>query len=107
MHRPCTVYVSDAQDVYVGELGAGMNVNREMPNIGPRISVYDTGGERKARIGDLGYGRGPGQFCAPHGICVDSRGDIYVGEVAWTNATNWGDEPADGIRSFQKLVRTG
>ena len=106
MHRPCTVYISDEQDVYVGELGAGMNVNRDMPNIGPRISVFDTAGERRARIGDLGYGTGQGQFCAPHGICVDSRGDIYVGEVAWTNAKNSGDE-ADGIRSFQKLVKTG
>jgi hypothetical protein len=23
----------------------------------------------------------PGQFVAPHGIAIDSHGDIYVGEV--------------------------
>ena len=26
-----------------------------------------------------------GKFIAPHGIALDSRGDIYVGEVAYTN----------------------
>ena len=28
-----------------------------------------------------------GQFVSPHGLAVDSRGDIYVGEVRYTN---WG-----------------
>ena len=83
-----------------------MKGNRELPNIGPRRSVFNTSGERHARVGHLGYGTETGQFCAPHGICVDSHGDIYVGEVAWTNANNWG-QPADGIRSFQKLAKVG
>ena len=104
MHRPCAIYISNEQDVYIGELGAGMTVNRELPNIGPRLSVMSTDGERLARVGHLGYGREAGQFMAPHSISVDSRGDVYVGEVAWTNATNLG-EPADGVRSFQKLVK--
>jgi DNA-binding beta-propeller fold protein YncE len=104
MHRPCTVYVSEEQHVYVGELGWGMNVNRELPNIGPRISVYDTSGKRLARVGDMGMGAAPGQFFAPHGMCLDSRGDLYLGEVAWTNNNNLG-LPADGVRSFQKLAK--
>jgi DNA-binding beta-propeller fold protein YncE len=54
MHRPCVIYVSDDQDVYVGEMGSGMNVNRELPNIGPRLSVFNTSGERYARVGHLG-----------------------------------------------------
>jgi hypothetical protein len=29
-------------------------------------------------------GEAPGQFIAPHGIAVDSRGDIYVAEVSNT-----------------------
>ena len=105
MHRPCALFISEEQHVYVGEIGAGMSVNRDLPNIGPRISVYDTGGKRLARMG-LGFGQEPGQFIAPHGMCVDSRGDLYVGEVAWT-CMNLLDEPADGIRSFQKLVKVG
>jgi hypothetical protein len=104
MHRPCTVYVSEEQHVYVGELGWGMNVNRDLPNIGPRISVYDTSGKRLARVGDTGMGTAPGQFAAPHGMCLDSRGDLYLGEVAWTNMNNLG-LPADGVRSFQKLAK--
>jgi len=28
---------------------------------------------------------GPTEFLAPHGLTVDSRGDLYVGEVSWTN----------------------
>ena len=50
-----------------------------------------------------------GQFISPHGIAVDSRGDIYVGEVSYTN---WGrrvrargEEIPPGLRSLQKLVK--
>ncbi len=103
MHRPCAIYVSPAQRVYVGELGAGMKVNIDLPNIGPRVSVYDTNGKLLARMGN-GFGQEPGRFMAPHGICLDSRGDLYLGEVAWTNMNNLG-EPAAGVRSFQKLAR--
>ena len=105
LHRPCAIYISAEQHVYIGELGSGMPVNREMPNIGPRISVLGTGGERLARVGHLGFGLETGQFIAPHGICMDSRGDLYVGEVAWTNFRNLG-EPRDHVRSLQKLVKT-
>ncbi len=103
LHRPCAIYVSQEQHVYIGELGSGMNVNRELPNIGPRITVFNTSGDRLARIGHLGFGLEVGQFVAPHGISLDSKGDIYVGEVAWTNFNNLG-EPKDHVRSLQKLV---
>ena len=105
LHRPCALYISDEQHVYIGELGYGMSVNRDHPNIGPRITVMDTSGERLAVVGHLGFGQDVGQFMAPHGLCLDSRDNIYVGEVAWTNANN-NNLPADGVRSFQKLVKT-
>ena len=104
MHRPCALFISEDQHVYIGELGSDMKVNRELQNIGPRISVYDTSGKRLARIGHLGFGRETGQFIGPHGICLDSGGDLYLGEVAWTQLSNLG-EPADGVRSFQKLLK--
>ncbi len=104
LHRPCALYISDEQHVYIGELGYGMSVNRDHPNIGPRITVMDTSGERLAVVGHLGFGQDVGQFMAPHGLCIDSRDNIYVGEVAWTNANN-NNLPADGVRSFQKLVK--
>jgi len=38
---------------------------------------------------------------------VDSRGDIYVGEVAYTNwPASFGDEPRPGyLRTLQKLEK--
>ena len=104
LHRPCAIYVSAEQHVYVGELGYGMAVNQNHPNIGPRITVLNTSGEKLAVIGHMGFGQEVGQFMAPHGLCLDSHDSIYVGEVAWTNANN-NNLPADGIRSFQKLVK--
>ncbi len=104
LHRPCALYISSEQHVFIGELGFGMNVNRDHPNIGPRITIMNTDGERLAVVGHLGFGQDVGQLMAPHGLCVDSHDSVYVGEVAWTNATNNG-LPADGIRSFQKLVK--
>ena len=106
LHRPCTIYISEEQHVYIGDLGWGMAVNRNHPSIGPWITVLNTKGERLARIGHMGYGRDVGQFIAPHGICLDSKDNIYVGEVAWTNVgRNESKEAAEGVRSFQKLVK--
>ena len=102
MHRPCALYVSSDRYVFVGELGATMSVNREVPNIGPRISIYGPGGELLTRLGS-GYGLGAGQFIAPHGISQDSTGSIYVAEVAHTEYSAHGEPPED-IRSLQKLV---
>ena len=39
---------------------------------------------------------------APHGIAVDSRGDIYVSEVTWTFAGSRGHVPAT-CHTFQKF----
>ena len=83
-----------------------MPVNRNVPNIGPRLSVVDHTGKRLARIGAAtGPGLGPTEFQAPHGITVDSRGDIYVGEVSWTNwPTFYPDVPRpEGLRSLHKF----
>ncbi|HJO82004.1 MAG: peptidyl-alpha-hydroxyglycine alpha-amidating lyase family protein [SAR202 cluster bacterium] len=103
VHRPCGIYISDDQRVYVGELGWGMAVNRELPNIGPRVSVLNTSGKVLARLGN-GYGLEPGQFIAPHGICLAPDQSIYVGEVAHTNMSHT-TTPPDNVRSFQKLEK--
>ena len=48
-----------------------------------------------------------GKFLAPHGIALDSRGDIYLGEVGVTNwKTSFPDTPMPKIvRCLQKLER--
>jgi DNA-binding beta-propeller fold protein YncE len=109
MHRPSGLFMERGGQgrFYVGEIGGGMGVNYDMPNIGPRVSIYSHKGELLARLGNRPAGLEPGQFISPHGLAVDSRGDIYVGEVSYTN---WGNRykgqphPA-GLRSLQKLVR--
>jgi hypothetical protein len=75
-----------------------------MPNIGPRISIYTGKGEMLARLGNRAAGLEPGQFISPHGLAVDSRGDIYVGEVSYTNWGRRGPIPPD-LRSLQKLAK--
>src|SRR5262252_5490082 len=106
MHRPSGLYLHRGGDprFYVGEIGAGMAVNLEMPNIGPRISIYSPKGEMLARLGNRPAGLEVGQFISPHGLAVDSRGDIYVGEVSYTNWGRRGPIPP-GLRSLQKLVK--
>jgi hypothetical protein len=46
----------------------------------------------------------PGSFASPHGICLDSRGDLYVGEVTHTalsRANRWTPE----CHAIQKFAR--
>jgi DNA-binding beta-propeller fold protein YncE len=86
LHRPCGLFMPAGRCpvCYIGELGPVMPVNRNVPNLGPRLTIVDNSGKRLARIGGMQAGLGGGEFLAPHGIAVDSRGDIYVGEVSFT-----------------------
>ncbi len=110
MHRPCGLYCCRGAKMQfiVGELGPSMAVNRNMPNIGPRISIHDAKGKLIARLGgEAGPGLETGKFVAPHGIAVDSRGDIYVGEVSYTEYPRLFPEHKVPwrMRSLQKLAR--
>jgi sugar lactone lactonase YvrE len=108
MHRPSGLHLERGGSArfYVGEVGGGMAVNQDIPNIGPRVSLYSAKGELLARLGHRPAGLEPGQFISPHGLAVDSRGDIYVGEVSFTNWGRRGPIPP-GLRSLQKLRRLG
>ncbi len=105
--KPCGLFIDQSSElVYVGELGVAIGPNSQAYGLGPRVSIMDTKGNTLARLGDGPEGINPGQFTAPHGVCVDSHGDIYVGEVAWTHSRRYANPP-DEIRSLQKLVRKG
>jgi hypothetical protein len=67
-----------------------------------RVSVYDPDGRVLARWGG-DDACAPGSFAAPHGIAVDSRGDLYVSEVTWTVAVSRGRAP-EGCHAFQKFA---
>lgn len=106
MHRPCALYMEGGPNplCYIGELGPGLPINKDWPNVGPRISILDHEGKLLARLGDVRGGEGPNQFIAPHGIAADSHGDIYVGEVSWTILGQHLKPPRE-LRTLRKLVR--
>jgi DNA-binding beta-propeller fold protein YncE len=65
--QPCKIYIDKDDVIYLAELGA-------------RVSILDLDGNLLGRWGGERSHR-PGVFWAPHGIAVDSQGDIYVAEV--------------------------
>lgn len=103
VHRPCGLTVGPDGNVYVGELN-GVALMEGAPGIGHRISVFDREGTLLTRFGDPEEGEAPGQFIAPHGIAVDARGDVYVGEVSYTIRGSHLDPPRD-LKSLTKLHR--
>ena len=76
-----------------------------MPNIGARVSILSIKGELMDRVGGRFAGEKPGEFVAPHGVALDSRGDLYVAEVSWT-AKGSQETPPREIRSLQKFTRS-
>ena len=111
MHRPCGLFCCRAAKTaqfIIGELGPAMAVNRNHPNLGPRLSIVDGAGKTVARLGGAaGPGLETGKFVAPHGLAVDSRGDIYVGEVSYTEYPRLCPDQAVPwrMRSLQKLQK--
>ena len=67
--QPDTIYIDDDDLVYIAELGQ-------------RVSIMTLDGEVISQWGSERGSTVPGEFLAcPHGIWLDSHGDIYVGEV--------------------------
>ena len=106
LHRPCGL-AADARlgDIFfVGELPTHLAVNKDVPNLGARVSILSIKGQLLGRIGGRFAGEKPGEFVAPHGCAVDSHGDLYVAEVSWT-AQGSHEQPPREIRSLQKFER--
>ena len=73
---------------------------------GGRVSIFDPKGNLLARWGGGVNPTAPGDFFAPHDICVDSRGDIYVAEVTMSAGGNRGLVSPD-CHSLQKFATMG
>ncbi len=106
--RPCQV-ASSGGYFFVAELGyrAGMWPGTVAPTpdaTGGRVSVFDRDGGLLARWGGGNDPTAPGDFFAPHDLCVDSRGDLYVAEVVYSAGGNRSLVPSD-CHSLQKFVR--
>jgi DNA-binding beta-propeller fold protein YncE len=109
--RPCQVFIDRNDKFYVAELGyrAGMWPGTTAPSAdatGGRVSIFDRDGKLLARWGGGANPTAPGDFFAPHGIWVDSRGDIYVAEVTMSAGGTRGLVSPD-CHSLQKFSFRG
>lgn len=109
LHRPSGLFIPCGRCPYciVGECGPSYGFSRRASNLGPRLSILSRKGELITRLGDRTPANFPGPFTSPHGLAVDSKGNIYVAEVA---RTGWGNlfpgEPPPKPRAvLQKLVK--
>jgi NHL repeat len=107
-HRPAGLCLRYGL-VYVTELSrrpgyrswAGEEVDQFEP---ARLTVLNLDGEIQARWGGEPPWA-PSNFAAPHGVAVDSFGDIYVAEVTFSDLAKHG-LVADDCHTFLKLERT-
>ena len=106
LSRAAAVCVDNKGDglVYIGEYFAGIASNKIGMRLGPRVTICDRAGNAVARLGEQSYGNEPGRFYSPHAIDVDSKGDIYVAEVSYSDYGGTMDPPRE-LRSMQKLVK--
>ena len=90
VNRPTCIYIDGNGNVFVTELGyrkESMFPGATPPldrNLYPRITKRDLDGKVLAEWGKGADGCAPGKFFAPHTVCADSKGDLYVGEVTGT-----------------------
>ncbi len=108
VQRPTDIYIDRDELVYVSELwwrvGQSSFVHGPIKyDLPGRLSVLDLKGNVLLRWCSADR-CAAGNFIAPHTLCVDSRGDLYVGEVTYTFAVKNGLVPADA-HTFQKFMR--
>ncbi len=81
--RPCDVVFDQDDNLYVAELGWHAGTPNPRPDeTGGRVSIFNRHGLLLSRWGGGIDPYAVGDFIAPHDIWLDSRGNLYVGEVA-------------------------
>ena len=107
LHHPMSVTEGKNGDgnLYIGEMGPP-DVQIGVPGLGNRIVVLSPSGEKITHFGEGLPGQNADQFVAPHGVTTDSKGNVYVGEVAWTF---WGSkqdpQPLGELISLRKWIK--
>ena len=86
VHRPAALFMRGGRDdvCYVGELGPEFDYTMDAPNLGPRFSILNKDGSLITRVGRYQPKVEP-NYCIPHGMCVDSAGDVYVADLGLQN----------------------
>ncbi len=107
MARPAGVVIDwrGGQNIYLAEFWSAIATNAEGARLGPRVSILDRSGNTLVRLGEEPPGGAAGRFYAPHGIAVDSKGDIYVAEVSSSEYGAKQDPPVKGLRTMRKLTK--
>ncbi|OFW56576.1 MAG: hypothetical protein A2Y75_08870 [Candidatus Solincola sediminis] len=86
--RPQDLIIDEDDTVYISELCK-------------RISIFTIDGKLVARWGNEHHDVRNPLFIAPHAIALDSKGDLYVGEVSMSNAM----KVDRGSRTVQKFAK--
>jgi len=107
--RPMQIFFDAEDRAFVCEVGfrAGLfpfQTPPPPPVRGACVSIFDRQGKLLARWGGGDDPCAAGDFFAPHGICVDSRGNLYVGEVMMSAGGNRG-LVSPTCHSLQKFAR--
>jgi DNA-binding beta-propeller fold protein YncE len=103
IYRPQALCMDRSGTIYVGEMLNHSELS-DHPALGHRLNVFGHDGRHLARLGDPALGDGPTQFIAPHGMAVDSHGNLYVGEVSHTVYGRRFDPPRT-YKAFRRLTR--
>ena len=88
-HKAVAVEVTGSGDntkIYVAEQGPAP-VQRGVANIGNCVRIYNKNGNQILRFGDEHFGENFDQFLWPHSLAIDSKENIYIAEVSFTE---WG-----------------
>ena len=110
IQRPTDIYLDQDGLIYVtelkwlaGEVSKRRGVIEEEEH--GRVSILDADGTVLTRIGGADATKA-GSFWAPHGLCVDSAGDLYVGEVSYSfGGFGARGETPEGVHTLQKLTK--
>ena len=110
VQRPTDIFIDQDGLMYVTSLrwNVGERSFRNGPirhNLPGHISILATDGSVLLRWMSAD-GCAPGNFFVPHAACVDSHGDLYVGEVTYTSGVSKGLVPPD-CHTLQKFTRKG